>query len=87
MHYTSSSSELCDIKKGMLAIKYRGLHKAKSILNNAIINWKWPDRDEPSANSNSTGSEQLHHDQLQGVDEELEGYDSDASECSDEECN
>ena len=83
VHNTSSEPHsITAIKNGMLAFKYKGLHRAQSILNNAIHHWKWPVE-------TSTDTDQLEVDhayesqQLQmqhsGLDEELDGFDSDSS--------
>ena len=34
------------IKNGLLALKYKGLHKAESMLKDAMHQWKWPAESE-----------------------------------------
>ena len=60
------------IKNGILALKYRGLHRAQLILNSAIIHWKWPVDTQPDSDHDLTDSQQY-----QGLDEE--DFDSYAS--------
>ena len=52
------------VKNGMLALKYRGLHNAHILLQDAVTNWKWPDLEQQQASP-------IH---------ENEEYDSDASD-------
>lgn len=55
----------------MIALKYKGLHRAQSMLSSAIQHWKWPAELELDTHE----SHQLPVEP--GIDED--GYDSDAS--------
>jgi len=66
----------------MLALKYKGLNRAKQILNSAIMHWKWPVEAQPD--SDSYDLTESRQDQGLAIDDE-EDFDSDASfGCSDE---